>query len=217
MKGQRERSGRSALRFAAALLALLVAAPHAVAQDEVTLEPGRFLVASRELRDSNFRETVVLIVEYDPRGGALGLIVNSPTEVLLSQVFPDLEGGTGDEPVFRGGPVDPMQVTLLVRSDDPEADGARPAQHVFEDVYFSNNRGLIEWMVRAPEVAGSLRSYAGYAGWSPGQLEAEIAVGGWHVMRGEPEAIFEEPSAKVWPRLILRGTAEWASLRHGRP
>jgi len=208
---RRARRGRLAILVALVLLSC----PLSSAVAEERLEAGRFLVAGRQLRDPNFRETVVLLVEYDRRQGALGLIVNRPSRVTLGELLPDLESENGDESIFRGGPVDPMQVTLLVRSAKPEADEAQPGQHVFEDVYFSSSKGLLEWLATAPDSEGSFRAFAGYAGWSPGQLEVEIEVGGWHVMKAEAGAIFEEPSEKLWPRLILEGTAEWAGLGSG--
>jgi putative transcriptional regulator len=194
------------------VLALLAFCPAFEARAQETLEPGSFLVASRELRDPNFRETVVLIVEHNRRGGALGLIVNRPSEVTLSQLLPELEAARGEDHVYRGGPVDPMQVTLLMRSSEPESDGAHPAQHVFEDVYFSSSRGLLQWLATDPEPTERFRVFAGHSGWAPGQLEMEIEAGGWHVLKGDAAAIFEEPSDMIWPRLILKGTAEWARL-----
>lgn len=173
------------------------------------LETGSFLVASRELQDPNFRQTVVLIVEYDRWQGALGLVINRPSEVELSHVMPRAEGsGVASELVFVGGPVEPLQFALLVRS--PEA--PQEARPVFDDVYFSNSLELLERLIDEPVEDGSFRTYAGYSGWAPGQLETEIAVGGWHVVAGQEEAIFEHPSDKVWSRLILLGTADWARL-----
>lgn len=174
------------------------------------LEPGKLLVADRAMRDPNFRQTVVLIVEYDRRTGALGLVINRPSEVELGSVMPGLEGTPGRlaEQVFVGGPVEPTHFTLLIRSKSaPEL-----SDRVFADVYRSSSQELLERLVSTPAADETFRAYAGYAGWAPGQLEAELAIGGWHVVDGRPAIVFEHPIEKIWPRLILIGTAELARL-----
>ncbi len=184
------------------------------------LEPGKLLVASRQLQDPNFRQTVVLIVDYGRRTGAVGLIINRPSEIALESVLPGVEGEPAElaEPVFIGGPVEPARFSLLLQAaSEPES-----AERVFADVYLSHSRELLERLVSAPEESDTYRAYAGYAGWAPGQLEAELAVGGWHLVDGRPTHLFELPVDQIWSRLILIGTAEWARLpvpsgRRGAP
>lgn len=169
---------------------------------------GKFLVASRELRDPNFRETVVLLVEHDDRDGAVGLVINRPTPVELFRLIPHVDGiERSEETIFRGGPVGPTTVMLLVRSvEAPEG-----AKRVFDDVFRSGNEDLLERLAVDRRPDESFRTYAGYAGWAPGQLEAEIAAGGWHVVPASAAAIFDEEPEAVWPRLIQAENAEWAS------
>ncbi len=175
------------------------------------LEAGSFLVAGRELRDPNFRETVVLVVEHGRREGAVGLVINRPSAVDLSRVVGGEAETAGADPVFLGGPVEPLELTLLMRSREP----VERADPVFDDVFFSSDRGLLEELARSR--SATFRAYAGYAGWAPGQLELEISVGGWHVMDGRAETLFEQSTDKIWSRLILLGTTEWAGFRRGGP
>ncbi len=197
----------AALALAGASQVRIRAAAAAPAGD---LGPGKLLVASRALRDPNFRETVVLIVEYDRPTGAVGLVINRPSEVGLAAALPELEAaGERADRVFIGGPVEPTRFTLLIRS--PAA--PERSDRVLADVFMSSSRELLERLVTAPRADETFRAYAGYAGWAPGQLEAELAVGGWHVVDGRASIVFELPADKIWSRLILAGTAELARAR----
>lgn len=209
------RSGVRGAGWAALLLAAGLAGPSFAQNDSgragEDLEPGKLLVASRQLSDPNFRQTVVLIVEYDRRTGALGLVINRPSEVELASVLPGREGAAEilAKRVLVGGPVEPTRLSLLIRAaSEPEG-----AELIFADVYLSGSHELLERLVAAPAEGEAFRAYAGYAGWAPGQLEAEMAVGGWHLVDGRPAILFEHPIDQIWSRLILIGTAEWAQWR----
>ncbi len=178
-----------------------------VAQSDVDdLAEGKFLVASRSLIDPNFSRTVVLILDYSA-DGALGLIINRPTDVTLGRMVPDLEG-VEDHPetVWVGGPVAHWQMVLLLRST-AEIDGA---ERVFDTIHFTASRVVLE---EALERETEFRMYAGYAGWAAGQLEGEIDRGSWHILPGDPELVFDDAPLDLWQELIARGEAQWASLR----
>ena len=173
------------------------------------LEVGRLLVASRELRDPSFRETVVLVLEYSRSEGAVGVVVNRPSEIELGRILTDVDGAAElTEPVFIGGPVEPLQFTFLVRAESPPED----SEWVFADVFRSGSRKLLERLATAAPGSETFRAYAGYAGWVRGQLEAEIAAGAWHVLEGSPRRVFDASPRGLWSKLILIGTAEWAAV-----
>ncbi len=171
---------------------------------------GRFLVARRSLVDPNFSQTVVLLIEYGDQG-AMGLIVNRPTEVKLSEVL-EIEGAERLlEPVYSGGPVAHGRMLMLLRAQEaPE--GALP---VFRDVHSSGSRELLDQLVAQPGSVKQFRVYAGHAGWAPGQLEAEIDRGGWHVMPGDPELVFSSAPKSVWRELIRRAVTRWTRRKEG--
>ena len=163
---------------------------------------GKFLVASRSLADPNFRRTVVFLVEYGEQG-ALGVIVNRPTAAKLSDVVEPEGAERLDDPIYWGGPVAHGAMLLLLRaSEAPE--GALP---VFRNVYRSGSRELLERLLSHPDSVENLRIYSGHAGWIPGQLEAEIERGGWHVMPADPDLVFTTAPSAVWSELIRRATA----------
>ncbi len=152
------------------------------------LAKGKFLVAREQLTDPNFSKTVVLLIEYNAQG-SLGLVINRPTDVPLTQIWPEMKSiEQHREPLFLGGPVARGQILLLVQFNDKPENGI----HVFDNIYVSSSRSLLEKMA---EQANSnpdyrFRVYAGYAGWAPGQLEQEILRGDWNVIRADVESIF---------------------------
>lgn len=182
------------------------AAPVGAQSDIDELGAGSFLVASRSLLDPNFDQTVVLLLDYQSEG-ALGVIVNRPTQVGLGEMVTDMESLVKrSEKVWVGGPVAHWQVVLLVRS----ADDIEDAERVFEDVHFTASRIVLERLLASDT---EFRAYAGYAGWAGGQLEDEIDRGSWHVLPGDPDLVFDPKPFELWRELITRGEAQWAWMR----
>ena len=176
--------------------------------------PGRgmFLLAAPRLRDPNFAQTVVLLLEYD-QTGALGLVINRPTETSLHDVLvtplPNSEGHA----VFAGGPVELRRLIALLRS--PVAvDGA---ERLFGDVHASGSMDTLRRMLERDGHAADVHAYLGYAGWAPGQLDAEIARGDWIVTPADAESVFDTPPGDVWPNLMQRNAGRWVRTGHVRP
>ncbi len=176
---------------------LLWGAP-AKAQDENEPSKGRFLVAARDLRDPNFAETVVLLVHYDSQG-AMGLIVNRPTGRLAGELLPELEDlASEDKVIFLGGPVGRFGLLALLEARESLVE----AEHIFGDVYMSGSRDLMQRTATPSGERSRLRVYVGHAGWAPGQLEFEIARGGWHVVPARQDLVFTEDPTDLWEQLI---------------
>jgi putative transcriptional regulator len=193
-----------------ALMFCLLAGGLGAASGLPTEEParGKFLIAGPEMRDPNFSETVVLLLEYDETG-ALGLIINWPTELPADHVLPDIEGLTESaHQVFIGGPVQRGQITLLVQADEAPGD----ARHVFADIYFSGSGDLLRQLAAEKESDKQFRLYLGFAGWSAGQLDAELARGGWRILPGEAPMVFDPSPETVWSELVERSNIHWTIL-----
>jgi putative transcriptional regulator len=165
---------------------------------------GRLLVATPLLGDPNFRRTVVLVVEDEPEEGTLGVVLNRPTEVPVGQVlesWTDLV--TGPSVVFRGGPVAPNSaLALAIVPGDEEPVGWR----ALDGSAAASRIGLVDLDAPPQLLAGgiaSLRVFAGYAGWGPGQLQAEIDEGAWYVLSGEPADAFVAEPERLW-KIVLR-------------
>jgi putative transcriptional regulator len=175
------------------------------------LAKGKFLVASRQLHDPNFRETVVLLIEYGLHG-AMGLVINRPSAVKLATVFPDIEElKQRQDTIYVGGPVAVNQMLLLIRSPKiPEG-----ATVVTPDVYISSSWKVLERLMRKkPTQEERFRLFAGYAGWAPSQLDFERTRGDWHVLKADAHTVFSQNPSKLWPELIRRVTVKWVFLEH---
>ncbi|MDN5762548.1 MAG: YqgE/AlgH family protein [Microlunatus sp.] len=163
-------------------------------------EPGDLLVASALLSDGVFDQTVVLVLDSD-EDGALGVIVNEIAQTTLESVLPDWVP-TVSEPklLFHGGPVSPNGAICLasVAQQEEEPPGWRP---LFDRV------GLLHLDTPLEIVAGAyadLRIFAGYAGWSPGQLDGEVAQQMWHVVPAEYDDVFGRQPTGLWRRVLRR-------------
>ena len=165
---------------------------------------GMFLLAAPRLSDPRFARTVILLLEYDETG-ALGLVVNRPTELALSDALVDPLPGADGHAVFFGGPVEHRRLIALLRSPDVVGD----AQHVVGDVYASGSIDTLRKMLDREGHAADVHAYLGYAGWSPGQLDAEIARGDWVVAPADAGSIFDTPPHRVWHDLMRRNSGRW--------
>ena len=163
------------------------------------LAPGKLLVAARNLPDPNFGESVVLLVDVNEQG-AMGIIVNRPTDLALTEILPGREQPAPAGTVYFGGPVQVSGVLALLRSERARSD----CRKVFDDVYLVTARGVLDEMLGTGAGPGRFRIYAGYAGWGAGQLQKEVAQGGWHVLDGHPDVVFDPEPESVWQRQIRR-------------
>ena len=172
------------------------------------LAKGKFLVASRRLSDPNFSETVVLLIEYGP-DGAMGLVVNRPSNVKLSTVFPDVKTlKQRKDTVFVGGPVAVNQMLMLIRSSKAPA-ASKP---VIDNVYMSASWKVLEGLIKKKTADQQFRLYAGYAGWAPNQLDFERTRGDWHVIKADADSVFALDPKVLWQELIRRATIKWVRL-----
>jgi len=163
----------------------------------VTLK-GQLLIAAPQLVDY-FRRTVVLVVEHSDEG-AMGLVLNRPTETEVSDAVPDLADLADDvDVVHAGGPVQPDAVVALGDFEELEEAGT-PVWGTL---------GLLD-----PERPGPalrrLRVYAGYAGWAPGQLDAEIEAGAWISVPAAPDDPFTEDD--LWTTVLQRKGGAYALM-----
>ena len=189
----------------AGFLTVLHAVP-VVASNEFapsSVEKGVLLVASPSLKDPNFRQAVVLIVEHGS-GGTLGLVLNRSTRVFLSEALPDLtvlKGST--HRLFAGGPVEPNRLLVLFRLKEPPAD----SRLIFDGVYVGDTPKILERIVRQAKPTDTFRAFAGSARWAPEQLKYEMLQGAWATLPPDSSGIFDKDPATLWQDCIGRLTA----------
>ena len=165
---------------------------------------GQLLVASADLADPNFRRAVVLVTEHDDEG-ALGVILNRPAETTVAEAVPPLaELVEDEEPVYVGGPVDQGSVIVLAQFEDPD----EAAATIFEDVGFVSGDADLDEL---PEAIRQARVFAGYAGWSAGQLDAELRGGRLDRRTGDRRRRVR-PSDELWSDVLRRKGGPYALL-----
>lgn len=185
-----------------------IATPPSQGESDGTIGRGRLLVASPSLEDPNFAETVVLLLEGGS-AGAVGVVVNRPSNLELRSVLPEVKELTERrDTVFLGGPVDRSQLLLLVRAAAPPKDSMR----VFQDVFVTGSMDALSHAAEERSDDVRFRLFAGYAGWGPGQLDVEIARGDWRVVPGDAERVFATAPERVWSELIERDVGRWVGL-----
>jgi putative transcriptional regulator len=173
------------------------------------LAKGKFLVASRQLQDPNFRETVVLLIEYG-LDGAMGLVINRPSAVKLATVFPDIkELKQRNDIIYVGGPVAVNQILMLIKSPKVPED----ATVITPQVYISSSWEVLERMMKKKAKDERFRLFAGYAGWAPSQLDFERTRGDWLVLEADAEMVFSQNPSQIWPELIRRATVKWVRVK----
>jgi putative transcriptional regulator len=176
------------------LLLLLGMSSPSLADDAKPLT-AILLVARGELNDPYFADSVVLVMN-NLGPAPVGIVVNRPTEIPVSHLFPDLKRlAQVHDKVYFGGPVEIGSVWFLFRaSKAPEH-----AVQAFSGIYLSANRDLLLQLLGREKPMDGLRIFIGHSGWAPGQLEAEIARGSWTLERPEPDAIFNRKPEHPWP------------------
>jgi putative transcriptional regulator len=176
------------------------------------MEParGQLLIAGPGLLDPNFWRTVVLVIEHSDEG-ALGLVLNRPSETSVGESVPQIEQlvELGD-PLFIGGPVQPSSVIILAEFEDP-TDAALIA---FDDV------GVLGGGASSVEPVPGVRSgraFVGHAGWGPGQLDSELERGDWILERARREDAFTEDPSELWPQVLTRKGGSYALVARMPP
>jgi putative transcriptional regulator len=166
---------------------------------------GQLLLASPSLLDPNFARTVVLIGVHNDEG-AMGVVLNRPSEVTIGEAAPLLEEAVGElEPVFVGGPVQPSSIVFLAEFLDPDPAGLL----VLGRIGFPAPDAGIEELMQS---TARRRVFAGYAGWGPGQLDAETAGGDWIAHAAMPEDIFSDAPEDLWSSVLTRKGGSYALI-----
>jgi putative transcriptional regulator len=167
---------------------------------------GKLLLAAPVLKDPNFDRTVVLIAEHTDEG-AMGLVLNRPSEATVTDAVPDLTWiADADDLVYVGGPVATGGVIVLAEWDDP----SRAVVLIEDDVGFVP--GDAEDTDALAAAVRRARVYAGHAGWGPGQLEDELGEEAWIVEAPLREELFSDDPESLWSAVLRRKGREFALL-----
>jgi putative transcriptional regulator len=168
--------------------------------------PGLLLVATPVIAEPTFARTVVLLLQAGSDDGALGVVLNRPTEVEVGRVLPGWdELAQPPQQVFEGGPVQPQAAICLARLR-PGADHLSGVAPLASSVP-GPPLATVDLDASPDDVAPGLdrlRVFAGYAGWSAGQLEDEVAEGAWWVLDALPDDPFPLQPDRLWRQVLRR-------------
>ena len=162
---------------------------------------GKLLLASPRLIDPNFARAVVLMIQHNDHG-ALGLILNRPLQITVQQACEQSLGERCevDGVLHHGGPCDGPLMVLHGNEMAKDAD-------VCPGVFFTTEKTKIESLLK--NHAAAARYFVGYAGWSPGQLEAEMEIDSWIIADAQPAYVFEDQK-NLWMKLMRqRVLGQW--------
>jgi putative transcriptional regulator len=204
--------GRRAWVIGLVIAVLLAATPHGLgkmAPGDTPLDfrslAGRLLIAPPGMGDPRFRETVIVMLRHDA-SGALGIVINRPLAerplaMLLAAAGQSTEGIEGSIPIHYGGPVQP-EIGTMVHSAEYQVAGTLEVTTLIA-------------MTGTPDVLRDLGHgkgpkrflfALGYAGWAAGQLEGELARGGWFIAAGDAAFVFDADRGTLWEQAMARRT-----------
>lgn len=157
---------------------------------------NQFLIAMPSMRDDHFAGTVVYLCEHNERG-ALGLVINRPTEIALTKLFEKVDlklarDDLNEAPVYYGGPVQTERGFVLHERLDEEGGHYASTLKIDGGLEMTTSRDVLEALSHG---AGPRKVFValGYSGWSAGQLEEEIGRNGWLTVAAQPQVIFDTP------------------------
>ena len=185
-----------------ALVVLALVASSAFAQPN-----GILLIAKPGMPDPNFSETVVLVT-WTEDASTVGVVLNRPSVRRLVDIAPNWPGAEDfKEPIYSGGPV---MRQVLVAVFESENEPKSRAFRVLPRLYISMHPGNLEPLIARPPAR--MRLYAGFSGWAPQQLEAEVDRGTWYMVRATEDVIFRKDTAGMWRELVQKAQGSRTSL-----
>lgn len=154
---------------------------------------GQFLVASPHLPDPHFSRSVVFMLQHEP-AGAVGVVLNRPTDNTIEDLWKHVsdESCSVTGSVHAGGPVAGPLMALHTNPDLSE-------REILPDVFVATDRDTLTQLIQGEE--SEFRLFSGYAGWSAGQLEDELRVGGWLTAPGASSLVFSD-CEQLWKRVL---------------
>lgn len=166
---------------------------------------GQLLIAGPALLDPNFWRTVVLVIEHNDEG-ALGLVLNRPSETTAGEAVPELEEAVDPgEPLLIGGPVQPSAVIVLAEFED----GSDAALIAFDEIGVVGTDAARE---NAGAGVRQGRAFVGHAGWGPGQLDSELERGDWILEPARREDAFSADPSMLWAEVLMRKGGSYALI-----
>ncbi len=176
-----------------------------MSEDSINLT-NQFLIAMPGMADDQFSRTVVYLCEHS-KNGALGLVINRPTDITLKSLFEKIEltldrDELAEQPVYFGGPVQTERGFVLHEKTGTEQSPYTSTLAIAKGgLEMTTSKDVLEALANG---AGPRRLMVtlGYSGWSAGQLEEEIGRNGWLTVDADPKVIFDTPIEQRYQRAV---------------
>jgi putative transcriptional regulator len=157
---------------------------------------AQLLLDAGELSGSFFAKTVVLICQHDAEG-AFGLVINRTTDKKFSDVVEtSLPDALKDQPLFLGGPVQPSAMSYL------HSEAFLPDANVFTGLCLGHSLDTLVELGEGYSPTRKLKTFAGYSGWAPGQLESEMKRNAWITHPATLDLVFDPEPATLWKKIL---------------
>jgi putative transcriptional regulator len=161
-------------------------------------DAGRLLISEPFMMDPNFKRSVILLTEYSDVG-AMGFVLNHQSEYLLGDLLPELP--YSEMPVYIGGPVGNDTLHFIHNCPEKIDDGIEIADGVFWGGDFETVKSLVSNYILTEN---EIKFFAGYSGWTPGQLDVEIGEDTWIVAnKFNPEILFTNDEQNLWREVVI--------------
>lgn len=158
---------------------------------------GNLLISEPFMEDSNFRRSVVLLVDHTMDEGTVGFIINKPLAITMNELvedFPEIESS-----VFYGGPVSTNTIHYIHNVGVILDGSTEIAQGVYWGGEFDKLKSLVQHGMILPE---NIRFFVGYSGWTQGQLDEEMKTGSWILSDMHPNYLFKSKPGKLWNQVL---------------
>jgi len=187
--------------LAVLLLCLMSLSAHAVVRTGLAPRTGTLLVATEQLKDPRFQQSVILLTRHDATGTA-GLVLNRQLGQLPADLKTQLH--TLPQGIFWGGPMAPLRVNALLFGPQHNLGST-----LAPGLSLLNSNELATMLHQSPLEAGEMRAYLGYAGWAPRQLDYEIARGDWKVVPVNAATLQRLVPEQMWQTFMSSVEGEW--------
>ncbi|QJD97954.1 YqgE/AlgH family protein [Mucilaginibacter robiniae] len=159
---------------------------------------GRLLISEPFMMDPNFKRSVILLTEYSDEG-TMGYVLNHVSEYMLGDLLPDV--AYSEMPVYVGGPVANNTLHFIHRCPDKIEGGIE----IWDGIYWGGNYEQVKELLAGYQLnADEIRFFAGYSGWTSGQLDAEISENTWIVAnKFNPESLFTHDEQNLWREVVI--------------
>ena len=166
--------------------------------EKKTFLKGQLLLDSGQLQGSFFARTVVLICQHDAEG-AFGLVLNHDTGATVGEkIVADLPESLKGCPLYEGGPVQPSALSFL------HSDAFLQNANVMPNLSLGHSMDDLVELGESLSPTRKIKMFAGYAGWSPGQLEGEMKRKAWLTHPAMLELVFDSPPEQLWQEILRR-------------